>query len=365
MKVLIAPDKFKLTFSSIEIAKIIRSALPENYSATIIPMSDGGEGFINVIHFIKKSTLIVETKTFNPLMKPITAPMLFDSQTNSVYIELAKTGSLKLLPEKQRNPMNTTTYGLGIQIKHALSLNPSHIYIGLGGSSTTEMGIGMAYALGWKFLDNSGNELSPIGKNLLKIHRIIPPLQPFPVPVTGCVDVNNPLHGPNGAAFIYSPQKGASQEQVIYLDKGLKHLEQLIKKQLKINLDPLPGDGAAGGLGAGLRAFLKAKLVPGAKFIADLADLDKAIANHDIIITGEGKFDFQSFSGKVIDHIHKLSKKHNKPLIIIAGICQAPPPTNSTLVCLFDESINLKTAKKQTPTLLRYKLSKLLNKMME
>ena len=246
--------------------------------------------------------------------------ILGDKKT--AVIEMAAASGIELLKEDERNPWITTTYGTGELIRHALDKGCSKLVIGIGGSATTDGGIGMAQALGAKFLDSQGkqigygggklNELSEIDitnlDNRIKRSQIL----------VAC-DVDNPLHGPQGAAFVYSPQKGADKEMVRKLDENLRHFANKIQEVLNINIQNIKGSGAAGGLGAGLTVFLKAQLKPGFEIIKDIVKLEKEIDKADIIVTGEGRIDFQTQFGKTPYGIAQVASKFNKPLIAIAG----------------------------------------------
>lgn len=237
-------------------------------------------------------------------------------------IELAQAAGLLLVPEKQRNPRFTTTYGVGELIHYALQEGCHRIILGVGGSATCDGGMGALQALGVRFLDERGTELLGIGDNLIRVARIDTShlvLLPKGVELIIACDVQNPLYGPQGAAYVYAPQKGASPENVVFLDEGLRHWARVIKKYLGVSVDELPGGGAAGGIVAGLFAFLGAKVVPGIQLIAQLVGLDKIVQDADFVISGEGKVDKQTFFGKTVYGVLELCKKFGKPLLVLAG----------------------------------------------
>lgn len=235
---------------------------------------------------------------------------------------MALASGLALLESDMQDPTLSTTYGTGELIKAALETGATRINVGIGGSATNDGGIGMARALGVRFLDNAGKELPPIGKSLLSIAKIdISGLDPriHTVNIEAVCDVDNPLYGPKGAAHVYGPQKGATPEQVAELDRGLQNLGQRIQEDLGIDVSTMPGAGAAGGLGAGLRAFLDAKLCKGIDLIFDLVGLHDKLTDADLVLTGEGQIDFQTVFGKAPGGVGAAAKAQNIPCFAVAG----------------------------------------------
>ncbi|MBK8703177.1 MAG: glycerate kinase [Saprospiraceae bacterium] len=231
---------------------------------------------------------------------------------------MAQAAGLQLLSPAERNPMFTTTYGVGELILHAMNNGEKKIVVGLGGSATNDGGIGMADALGFQFIDSKGNKLKPVGENLQNIDRIIPSPRDFQgLSFEAMSDVSNPLIGPIGAAYTYGPQKGASAADVALLDDGLQHLVELTATNY--TQAQLPGAGAAGGLGFGLSYFLGAKLQSGINLLMDMTGFDDQLDWADIIITGEGRIDSQTASGKLISGIAMRKRRNNKPLIAFCG----------------------------------------------
>ncbi len=256
--------------------------------------------------------------------RSIEADYLFDAKTRTAYIEMAMTAGLELLEATDRNPLYTSTFGTGIQIKHALEEGAEAIYIGLGGSATNDAGMGIAVAMGYRFLDKEDNELEPIGLSLSKVHKIITPknsLADHGVEIYAVNDVNNPLYGEQGAAFVYAPQKGADTETVNALDEGLRHLDIQVQRDLGKDQADIPGAGAAGGTAYGLMVFLGAGFIGGTSFVLQTAGIPDLLTKQDIdfIITGEGKIDDQTLSGKLIQGIVELGKTHSVPVVAICG----------------------------------------------
>jgi len=320
----IAPDSFKGTMSSLEICDLIEYVIrQEDPDAHVVkvPIADGGEGFVEAyLNMCGGSTY--EEEVSGPLFNPVNARwgMLTDGQT--AIIEMSSAAGLTILPVEERNPEKTTTSGVGELIVCAVQKGAQKIILGLGGSATNDGGIGMAHVLGYRFLDDKGNVLSPVGSNLIHISRITAPhikLIPESILFEAACDVNNTIFGSNGAAYIYGPQKGADLSMVERLDRGLENLAHHIQTDLGIDIVNLPGGGAAGGLGAGTAAFLGAKLHSGIDLLLDAVGFDDIVCGADYVFTGEGRLDGQSISGKAPVGIARRAKRHNVPVIGIAG----------------------------------------------
>lgn len=327
MKIIVAPDSFKSSMSAISAANAIERGIKKagdfyntNYDVIKVPMADGGEGTVDaVINSIGGRKIY--TEVLDPLGRKINSFFGILGKETAI-IEMAASSGLHLLSDKEKNPMETTTYGTGQLIKRALDEGCKHIIIGLGGSATNDGGVGMAQALGIKFLDNEGREIGFGGQNLKHIKSIdISGLDKRidDVKITVASDVKNPLCGPQGASAVYGPQKGATPEMIKILDDNLKHLTEIIKKDLKKDIRNIPGAGAAGGLGAALIAFLDANILPGIEIIMELSNFEQQVENCDVVITGEGSTDYQTMFGKVPYGVGQVAKKYNKPLICISG----------------------------------------------
>lgn len=327
MKIIVAPDSFKSSMSAISAANAIERGIKKagdfyntNYDVIKVPMADGGEGTVDaVINSIGGRKIY--TEVLDPLGRKINSFFGILGKETAI-IEMAASSGLHLLSDKEKNPMKTTTYGTGQLIKRALDEGCKHIIIGLGGSATNDGGVGMAQALGIKFLDNEGREIGFGGQNLKHIKSIdISGLDKRidDVKITVASDVKNPLCGPQGASAVYGPQKGATPEMIKILDDNLKHLTEIIKKDLKKDIRNIPGAGAAGGLGAALIAFLDANILPGIEIIMELSNFEQQVENCDVVITGEGSTDYQTMFGKVPYGVGQVAKKYNKPLICISG----------------------------------------------
>jgi glycerate 2-kinase len=324
MKVLIAPDKFKGTLTAEEVAEAIaegiRSVNPE-IKAIQFPLADGGDGTAALLtkHFKGE---FIRIEVHNPLFEIIEASYGYSASSRTAFIEMSAASGLRLIPVEKRNPLNTSTLGTGEMIIDAIHHGAEKIILGIGGSATNDAGIGMAAAMGFRFIDRNGNELKPVGANLESIQTIddsTRSFNPAGINVQVACDVDNPLYGKKGAAYLYGPQKGATPETVIKLDKGLRNFAKVVREKYGKDIHRIPGSGAAGGLGAGAVVFLNARLRSGIEMVMDITGFEDHLKTTDLIVTGEGKLDDQSFQGKVIDGITKLAKKYNVPVIAVCG----------------------------------------------
>lgn len=331
MKLLLIPDKFKGSLTSEEVAKAIVTGVEKSgvkFTSKYIKASDGGDGFMNAIANYKPC-ISVEVISENALGKPIQSYYLYNKKENAAYIELANTTGMELLKDEERNPMLTGTYGTGIQIKDAIEKGIKNIYIGLGGSATNDGGVGIASALGYVFLDKNGKNLPAIGNSLGQIRSIddsgvINGIKEIAFYAVN--DVTNPLYGPNGAAFVYAKQKGATSEIIKILDQGLENLDRVVIDKYGVLNAQLPGSGAAGGTAYGLKTFLGASYTSGIDFILKLSGVEKILGTEkfDYIITGEGKIDEQTLHGKLIKGVIGLGKNNGTRVIAICGRLDVP-----------------------------------------
>jgi glycerate kinase len=324
MNILICPDKFKECLNAGNVALHIRKGIIKVFpeaDCKIIPMADGGEGTVETLVEVTNGH-IENAYVHDPLMRLITAFYGILGDNRTAVIEMAAASGLVLLKPEERNPLITSTYGTGELIRHALDKGCTAIILGIGGSATVDGGVGMAQALGGKFTDNNGQEIGQGGGSLNRIARI--DLSGMEPRLSHCVisaacDVTNLLYGPKGAASIYGPQKGASPAMVKQLDSNLKHLAKVIDQSLKKDVKILQGGGAAGGLGAGIVAFLNGELQPGFNLISRIVQLEEWIRWADLVITGEGKMDIQTVFGKTPAGVAKTTKKLKKPALAFTG----------------------------------------------
>ena len=323
MKFVFAPDSFKGTLSSQEIIDILTEKAQQHFKDVQtqgVLIADGGEGTIAAVEQMKGGSRRYLEVT-GPLGEKVNAHYLRLNE-KQVLIEMATASGITLIPYREGNALYTTSYGTGEMIKDALASGADDIIISIGGSATNDGGMGMLMALGVRFLDKDGKELEPVGKNLLNIAKIDTASLNRRVKTANFIvmcDVTNPLIGPNGATYVFGPQKGANAKQLKLLESGMKNYAAKIKETLGADVANLPGGGAAGGMGAALTAFCGASLQSGIKTILDLINFENIIADADLIITGEGRIDGQSAGGKVLDGIGRYAKKRNIPVIALTG----------------------------------------------
>jgi glycerate 2-kinase len=324
MKVIIAPDSFKESLSALEVANAIekgfRDIFPEAEYVKI-PMADGGEGTVQSL-VDATGGRIVKTEVTGPLGDRVQAffGMLGDGKT--AVIEMAAASGLHLVPSEKRNPLVTTTRGTGELILAALDEGAEHIIIGIGGSATNDGGAGMIQALGGRLLDRHRQEIGPGGGSLSELADIDLSgldVRLKHVKIEVACDVDNPLTGPKGASAVFGPQKGATPEMVATLDKNLQHYADVIERVLGKQVKDIPGAGAAGGLGAGLLAFLEAELKRGVEIVLETVKFHERIQDASLVITGEGRIDGQTIFGKTPIGVAKAAKRYNIPVIAIAG----------------------------------------------
>ena len=327
MKIIIAPQSFKGSLTAKEATQIItdcaKNIFPES-ELIGIPIADGGDGTLETIIDATNGKLM-NSQVKGPNNSVVQASWgLFNSENNEKIgiIEMARASGLAMIDPKNLDPFNSTSFGTGELILDALKNGAKKIILGIGGSATNDCGIGVAKAVGIKFLDSKNNEVDNNVSNFSNIKKIN--LDKFnshlnDIKFEVACDVTNILCGKEGASYIYGPQKGASAQDIKILDKNLLHIGNLIEKDLGVNVLNIKGGGAAGGLGAGMVAFFGAKLRPGVDIIFDTLGVEEKIKDADLIITGEGQFDISSTYNKAPTAIAKLGKKYNIPTIGISG----------------------------------------------
>jgi glycerate kinase len=324
MHVVIAPDSFKESLDAIDVSRAIEAGVHDvdpTITCDLLPMADGGEGTVAAMVHATGGKLIERTVT-GPLGEPIRATFGVVGNGTTAVIEMASASGLPHVPIDRRDPRRTTTFGTGELIRAAIDLGCTRIVLGIGGSATVDAGVGAMQALGVRFLDRDNNELAFGGGSLARLNRIDrSAIDPRIADAEICVacDVDNPLHGPNGAARVYGPQKGASAGVVDELDRALGHVATIIARDCGTDVADVAGSGAAGGLGAALLAFCGATLQSGSQLVAEIVGLAKRLQHADLCITGEGRLDGQSRCGKVCYRVASIAHTLHVPTIALAG----------------------------------------------
>ena len=324
MRVLMAPDGFGGTLSPAQAA----TALAEGWRRTapddevdLAPLSDGGPGFVDVLATALPDAERRAVTVEDALARPVQAELLLHGTT--AYVESAQACGLHLLTQEERDPMRTTTYGVGQLLAAALDAGATRIVVGLGGSATNDGGAGLLSALGLQRLDAAGQRLAPGGAALRQVDRLSGDLDPrlADVELVAASDVESPLLGLYGASSVFGPQKGASREDVALLDGALTRWADVLEAALDVQVRDRPGAGAAGGLGAAL-FVLGATVQPGIALVQESVGLDERVSRADLVVTGEGRFDSQSLVGKVVSGVARTAGEHAVPCVVLAGDVQ-------------------------------------------
>jgi glycerate kinase len=324
MKIVIAPDSFKESLTAMAVANEIEAGFREIFPDAEyckLPVADGGEGTVQAMIDASGGKL-VSLEVTGPLGEPVSAFYGLMGDGHTAVIEMAAASGLELVAPAQRNPLRTTSYGTGQLILHALNSGARRFVLGVGGSATNDGGAGMLQALGGKLFDATGADLAAGGGALNMLDRI--DFSGLDVRIKDSVfevacDVSNPLVGPQGASAIFGPQKGATPEMVARLDDNLRHYAAIIARDVGADVAEVPGAGAGGGIGAAMMAFLGGRLRPGSEIVTAAVGLDAAVADADLVITGEGRIDGQTIHGKTPVGVARVAQRHGKPVIAIAG----------------------------------------------
>lgn len=320
-KCLIIPDSFKGTLSATEICEIYKEKVGEIFpecQVIAVPVADGGEGTVDCFLYALNCDKIVLTVS-GPFGEP--CEVYYARNGTVAIIEMAMCAGLPQV-EGRANPELTSTYGVGEMIAHALANGCKEILLGLGGSCTTDGGTGMAAALGVEFLDANGKQFAPVGgtmKDIAQIRTSSANKLLKNCKITAMCDINNPMYGETGAAFVFGPQKGADPEMVKRLDQGLVHLSNIIEKDLDLSVSNIAGAGAAGAMGAGVVAFLGGQLRPGIDAVLDMVNYEELLQDVDVVFTGEGRIDSQSLRGKVVIGVAGRAKQAGVPVVAVVG----------------------------------------------
>lgn len=328
MKIVIAPDSFKESLSALEIANEIEAGFREIFPQAEyckLPAADGGEGTVDAM-IAATAGRRIDVRVTGPLGEPVAAHYGLLGDNETAIIEMASASGLGLVPNEQRNPLRTTSYGTGEMIRDALERGARRFILGIGGSATNDGGAGMLQALGVRLRDAAGQDIGRGGAELARLARI--DTTPLDGRLQGCdmqvaCDVDNPLTGPNGASAIFGPQKGATPDMVRQLDDGLRHYAEIILRDIGLDVDGVPGAGAAGGMGAAMLAFLGGQLRPGSEIVTEAIELDAALRDADLVVTGEGRIDGQSVRGKTPIGVARVAMARGVPVIGLGGCLAA------------------------------------------
>lgn len=361
MKVVIAPDSFKGSLSASDAGQAIRTGILQadpNCDITIIPMADGGEGTLEAILTATAGTKVA-VQVLDPLGREITANFAL-LENNTCIIEMAQACGLYLLKDDERNPLYTSTYGFGQLIQAALGLGCRHFILTLGGSATNDAGVGMLQALGFRFLDQNGDEVGHGGVQLGSIQSIDRSQADTRLEEASFIiacDVDNPFIGARGASYVYAPQKGATPEMVEFLEQNMVHLADLIEANFQIRIHDIPGAGAAGGVAGGILVFLNSHIESGIKLISRITQLEQAIRDADLVFTGEGQIDAQTSNGKTAFGVAKLAQKYRVPVVALVGaighgIDRLQEHGFTAIYSIMNKPMNLEEAMEQTHGLL-------------
>lgn len=370
-KCIIVPDSFKGTLRSDEVCDIIDAAIKRKYpecNVISIPVADGGEGTVDCFLTSMGGEKVYVT-TQNAFGKDICS--FYGKFGKTAVIEMAAAAGI--VSNDKLDPMTASTFGVGQLIKNAVENNCTEIVLGLGGSCTNDAGAGMAAALGTVFYDMDGKPFIPVGKTLSNINEIDnSATERFLSGVKICCmcDIDNMLYGKDGAAYVFAPQKGANIEEVKLLDQNLRNFADIIERKMNIKVSHLPGGGAAGGMGAGAYAFLGAKLTRGIELVLDTVNFDCLLDDCDYVFTGEGKFDNQSFGGKVVIGVANRAKQKKVPVIAIAGSVASNIDDKlmkqtgiSMLIATTDERKSMEEIKKNARRNLEHTVEIIMNKI--
>jgi glycerate kinase len=324
--ILIAPDKFKSSFTAPEITKFIEASINKylpHMQTQLLPLADGGEGTCELLAEYFK-TRSVQVCVSDPLMRPIIAEYYFSESSKTAIIETAKASGLYLLSENEKNPLKTSSYGSGQLIADALGKGARTLIITLGGSAVNDAGAGIAHAMGFRFYDTNKQVVFPTGKTIGHISEADKSGLKYnfsDIKITVLSDVENPLYGENGASKVFAKQKGANKQTVEYLENSIMRFSEVLEKY-KSGVSTQKGAGAAGGMAAGLSAFCGAQIQSGSDFILKKTHFENHLEKAELLITGEGKLDKQSFEGKLVGSLLQKAKKYNCPAAVICGISE-------------------------------------------
>ena len=339
MRILIAPDKFKGSLSAVEAARAIergfRAAIPDA-TTVLAPIADGGEGFAEAM-CVALGGVWIERKALDPIGREVACRYAWIGERKLAAIEMAEASGLWRLAAGERDPLRANTFGTGQLIRDAAERGATTILVGLGGSATTDGGVGMAAALGYDILTSDCDELEPVPRDLMGLVRIEDGNAIALPEIVAACDVQNPLLGERGTARVFAPQKGADARTVEHLEAAMAHLAEIVTESLGCDFRNAPGAGAAGGIGFGLMSFCRAQVRSGFELVAETIGLEEKIRTADLVITGEGRIDAQTLEGKGPAGVAELARRHGIPVLALAGSVADDPAVDK----LFDAAIGI------------------------
>lgn len=362
MNILLAFDSFKDALPASAVCQSLHRGLVQTFpDATyqLVPLADGGEGTLDVLHATLPSEWI-SCPVADPLGRPITARYLWLTGTQTALVELAQASGLERLTPTERNCLYTSTFGTGQLMVDALNRGCTDLILTVGGSATNDAGLGIAAALGYSMLDAAGQSVSPTGENLAAVHTLVPPdwlIGKPPVNLRILTDVTNPFCGPAGAAHVFGEQKGADSATRHFLDEGMQHLANVFERSLGKNIRQVPGAGAAGGVAGGMMALFDASIIPATDYLFAVLNMRDKLRQADLLITGEGRVDVQSWQGKLVSGLLALAREEHVPAVLVCGTLQDTRQVLAQPGVLYATSIlpgpmSLETALSQTGQLL-------------
>ncbi|ALW84847.1 hypothetical protein AUC43_06945 [Hymenobacter sedentarius] len=362
MNILIAPDSFKDALAAPLVCEHLRRGLQRTFPAAhchLLPLADGGEGTLETLAAVLGGEF-VGVEVHDPLFRPLRAEYLWLPDTATAVVEMARASGLEQLAATERNATRTTTLGTGELLAHALDRGARHLVLTVGGSATNDAGLGLGTALGYRFLDKNGHTVLPTGEHLARVHRIdAARVHPRLAAATYRVvtDVTNPFFGPTGAAHVFAAQKGADAAAIAHLDAGLRAFADVLQATFGLAVQQLPGSGAGGGIAGGAAAFLRARIDSAADWVLELSGADQLQQAADLLITGEGRVDAQTWQGKLLGRLLARAAHHAVPVMLVCGalldadaVLAAPNVLYATSI--LTEPMPLAEALRRTPALL-------------
>lgn len=354
MRILIVPDKFKGSLPASAVAAAVRAGFSQVYPDAeydLAPIADGGEGTAEIFCEALGGEK-VSAPAHDALGRPVEASYIQFPARRMALVEMSAASGLWRMQVEELNPLLASTFGTGELMARAMERGVATLYLALGGSATNDAGMGMAHALGWKFFDASGQEVEPVPENFLSIRRLQPPEEARRCEVIALCDVQNPLLGPEGATYVYGPQKGATPEILPQLEDALTHIADLCRDQLGKDFRNTPGAGATGGLAFGLMTFCGGRLEKGFAAVSRLLDLEARVAAADLVVTGEGRIDSQTEQGKGPAEIARLARAHGRPVIALAGMVEGRPADFDACLSIANGPLTLDESRRDAAQLL-------------